>query len=94
MLDRLPDPREPDLEAAWNLEWERHLLEHALRQVKQQVDARQYQIFDCYVLKQWEVKDVVRALGVSAGQVYLAKHRVGALLAKAVQQLEQSGRAG
>jgi RNA polymerase sigma-70 factor (ECF subfamily) len=56
--------------------------------VKQRVDARQFQIFDCYVLKQWSVEDVARVLKVTAGQVYLAKHRLAALLKDEVGRLE------
>jgi hypothetical protein len=31
-------------------------------------------------------------LGVSVGQVYLARHRVGALLKREIRALEKSGR--
>jgi RNA polymerase sigma-70 factor (ECF subfamily) len=56
------------------------------------VDAKHYQIFDCYVLKQWPVKDVAKTFGVNAGQVYLIKHRVSALLEKETRKLETEGR--
>ncbi|HXU77884.1 MAG TPA: helix-turn-helix domain-containing protein, partial [Methylomirabilota bacterium] len=61
----------------------------AQAQVKTQVDARQWQIFDLYALKQWPVRDVVKALGISAGQVYLARHRISQLLKKALKGLER-----
>jgi RNA polymerase sigma-70 factor (ECF subfamily) len=44
------------------------------------------------VVQQWPVKKITAALGVSAGQVYLAKHRVGALLKREMTQLVQRGR--
>ena len=40
------------------------------------------------MLKQWPVKDVKKTLGVSAMQVYLAKHRISALIRKEIQKLE------
>ena len=45
-------------------------------------------MFDFYVVKQWPVAKVARTLGVSAGQVYLAKFRVGALIKKEIRRLE------
>lgn len=68
------------VEAFWEAEWDQHLLEAALSQVRARVDPEQFQIFDCYVLKGWPVADVVRALGVTRNQVYLAKSRISALL--------------
>jgi RNA polymerase sigma-70 factor (ECF subfamily) len=47
-------------------------------------------VFSFSVLKGWPVAEVKRALDVSAAQVYLARHRVGALLKKELQRLERS----
>jgi RNA polymerase sigma-70 factor (ECF subfamily) len=40
------------------------------------------------VIKEWPVKKVAGTLGVSPGQVYLAKHRVSALVKKEIANLE------
>jgi RNA polymerase sigma-70 factor (ECF subfamily) len=61
-----------------------------MERVKQTVKAEQFQIFDLYVLQHWPLKEVTRVLGVSAGQVYLAKHRVSALLKKQARKLAHS----
>ena len=90
-IDRVPDPGGLDLEAAWDAEWRRSLLEAALGRVRRQVDPRQFQIFDCYVTKGWSALRVSRELGVSLAQVYVGKHRVGALLQKIVAGLERGG---
>jgi len=63
-------------------------MDAATRHVKRQVAPKQYQIFDCYVLKQWPVAKVKRDLGVSVAQVYLAKHRVARLIKKEVKRLQ------
>jgi predicted DNA-binding protein YlxM (UPF0122 family) len=60
----------------------------SFERIKTQVDSKQWQIFDLYVLKEWSVREVAKALNVSAGRVYLAKHRVSALLKKEVERLE------
>ena len=47
------------------------------------------QIFDLCALKEWSVQEVTKALGVSAAQVYLAKHRVASAIAKEIRRLEK-----
>src|SRR5829696_9196663 len=79
-LERIPDPAGVDLEAIWNEEWEKNLADAALARVKEQVNPKQFQMFNFYVLKQWPVKDVAKTLGVTATQVYLAKHRISGLV--------------
>ena len=86
-LERQPDPATNELESLWESEWEKNLLAAALARVRRQVDPKQFQIFDCHVLKEWPVAEVTRALGISAGQVYLAKHRVGLLVQREVNRL-------
>ena len=87
-IERLPDPAGTDFEAIWNEEWERNLMDAALARVKQQVNPKQFQIFNFYVLKQWPVKEVAKTLGVTVAQIYLAKHRISALVKKEVKQLQ------
>ena len=72
----------------WNVEWKKNIADAALSRVKAQVSPKQYQIFDCYVVKQWEAKKVQEKLNVSMAQVYLAKHRVGAVLKRELAKLE------
>ena len=88
-VDQLPDSGSAGFEAIWDKEWQSHLFAAALAQVKQRVSDRQFQIFDLYVLQNWSVAEVARTLRVNVAQVYLAKHRVSALLKKAVRKVEQ-----
>lgn len=94
-----PNPGEPDpfLEipdpAAQNPaesdeEWDRNLLEAAVQKVKEQIKPKQYQIFDLYVMKNWPIRKITSTLGVNFGQVYLAKHRVTALIRQEFQKLQ------
>ena len=87
-MDHLPDPEGPDLEKVWDEEWQKNLLGAALARTRRQINAKQYQIFDAYVLKEWPVAKVKKTLGVSIAQIYLAKHRVGALVKKELRRLE------
>jgi len=89
-IERIVDPAGFDLDAAWDEEWRISLREAATARLKNKVSAKQYQIFDCYVHKQWPVQKVAKELGVSVAQVYLAKHRLGALLKREVAKVERA----
>src|SRR5436190_4509467 len=87
-VDRIPDPAGLNLDAVWNDEWEKNLLEAAAERVKRQVDPEQYQLFDFHVLKQWPAKKVARKLAVSLGQVYFAKYKISKLMKKEIKKLD------
>ena len=86
-MERVPDPASAVPDQIWEEEWQRQVLAKAIAELKRQVDAKQFQVFDCYVLKEWPVKDVATTFGVTANQVYLIKHRLSALLAGHVKKL-------
>lgn len=89
MLDRFADPQPNPLDQLWDEEWRKNLAETAIAHVKTRVSPKQFQIFDCYVIKGWDVKRVTSELGVSVAQVYLSKHRVGSLIKKEIEGLEK-----
>lgn len=91
VIDRVEDPAGDVLSRLWNIEWKKNIADAALSRVKAQVSPKQYQIFDCYVIKQWDAKKVQDKLSVSMAQVYLAKHRVGAVLKRELAKLEAEG---
>ncbi|MDQ8190709.1 sigma-70 family RNA polymerase sigma factor [Roseibacillus persicicus] len=91
VIDRFEDPKGDLLERMWDVEWKQNLAEAALSRTKALVSPKQYQIFDYYVVKQWEADKVQKHLGVSMAQVYLAKHRVGAVLKKELEKLRKLG---
>ena len=86
-MERIADPAESDLEAIWNEEWEKNLMNAAIERVKRAVDAKQYQIFDLYVLKNWPAGKVASTLKVNQGRVYLAKHRIGTMIRNEIKHL-------
>jgi RNA polymerase sigma factor (sigma-70 family) len=88
-LERIADPAAINLEAVWEEEWQRTLFAAALSRVKRQANARHYQMFDLHAVKHWSVDKVAQTLGVSAGQVRLAKHRITALMRREVARLEK-----
>ncbi len=87
-IERFADPKD-DLEKVWDVEWCKNLTKVARDKVKEKVSPKQFQIFDCYVIKEWSATKVRQELGVSMTQVYLAKHRVGALMKKEIETLNE-----
>jgi RNA polymerase sigma-70 factor (ECF subfamily) len=88
-IERVPDSRIVDLDAVWEASWKENLFEAAVARVKKKIEPKQFQIFDCYVRKEWPAQKVAERLGVNVGQVYLARHRVGVLLKKEIKALEK-----
>ncbi|MCL4181400.1 MAG: sigma-70 family RNA polymerase sigma factor [Verrucomicrobia bacterium] len=89
LLHRVPDPASVDLEAVWAEEWRKNLVDIAIERVKSRLPAKQFQIFDLYVLKAVPLREVTRTLHVSATLVYVTKHRVSSLVKGEVRRMEQ-----
>jgi len=75
-VERVPDPREVDLEELCDAQWDEQVRAQALRELQLAVKAEHYQIFHLLVLEQKPVREVARMVGRNAAQVYLVKHRV------------------
>jgi RNA polymerase sigma factor (sigma-70 family) len=88
-LDEFPDETGAGLEAVWDDEWKANLFNAAIERVKRRVRIEHYLAFDLYVVKQLPVTEVARRLGVTIGHVYVAKHRISALIKKEIRALEQ-----
>jgi RNA polymerase sigma factor (sigma-70 family) len=86
---RVPDPASLQLEAVWDEEWRKNLAATALERVKRRVKPKQYQVFDCFVLRGWPMAEVQRKLKVSLAQVYFAKYKITVLLQKERARLER-----
>ena len=90
LIEGVPDPASLEVpERLWDAEWESNLMARATECVKEKVEPRTFQMFQLYVLKEWPVNRVAKTLGVSCTQVYVAKHRVAALLKKEIKRLEK-----
>jgi len=86
-VERIPDPA-GFLETIWDQEYEDNIIEAAMERVKRQVKAKQFQIYDLYVLKKWSVEKVASTMGVKPGAVYLAKFRIKYLVKKELKALQ------
>jgi RNA polymerase sigma factor (sigma-70 family) len=87
-VNEIADPGRTELDKVWDEEWEKNLMDAALERVKARVNPKHYQIFHLYALRGLSVNQVCAALGVNSGHVYLAKHRVSAMLKKEIKKLD------
>jgi RNA polymerase sigma factor (sigma-70 family) len=88
-VERIPDPASLQLDAIWEETWRKELFTKAVQKVKNEISPDQFQIFDFYVLRQMPVAKVRRSLGVTLGQIYLARHRTLKLIKKEISTLEK-----
>jgi len=88
-VERVPDPEAEVVIEVWDEEWARNLADAAIERVKQRVGAKQFQMFDLYVLKEWPVREVAKTLKANIAQVYLAKHRVTSLIKQETEKLRK-----
>lgn len=87
-LERVPDPAVSALEASWDREWEKNLLDAAIRRVKAKVNAKHFQAFDLCVSKKWPPSKVAKDLRINPARVYMIKHRIGNLLKMELNELK------
>ena len=90
LIEQVADPASIEMPSRlWDEEWERNLLAVATERVREAVSPRQFQMFQLYVQREWPVRTVAKALGVTSTHVYVAKHRITALLKKEVNRLRE-----
>jgi RNA polymerase sigma-70 factor (ECF subfamily) len=88
-LDRLPDPRALDEEAAlWDQDYERRLVDWAAGQVRGAFEPSSWQAFWLTAVEGRSAKQAAQALGLSVGAVYIAKSRVLTRLREKIRQFQ------
>ena len=87
-IERIPDPKGPELETAWDREWERHRIERALQGLRSQVSAKSFQIFQMLVTRQLPAGEVAKMLGISRTLVYVTKHRLSGAFKEQLKKVD------
>ena len=93
-IERVADPATLNLDALFETEWRKNLLEAALEKIKTKFSLKQMQIFDLHAQKEWPARDVAKSLGVTLANVYVTKHRVSAALRKEMERMNRAIRLG
>lgn len=73
-LGRIPAANTVDAE--WDADWQRHVLEAACERLARRVQPRHYQVFDLYVRQDRPVTEVARELRLNVAAVYLIASRL------------------
>ena len=76
------------MNALWDAEWGKNLLEAAITKVKRRLDPQKYQIFDFCVNKEWTPKKVAETFSIPIAQVYLAKLRTTEMIREEIKKME------
>lgn len=79
-----------NFEDLWQQEWEKHLFQQALEEMKKRVSEYTFQAFDLYVLQDMPPAVVAKALDLKITQVYKAKLRCTLILQQIVRELRQN----
>jgi RNA polymerase sigma factor (sigma-70 family) len=83
-------PEESDVSQAWDLEWERAMLESCLECAKAEVAPTTYRAFEMIVREGRSPDDAARETGLSRDAVYVAKHRMLKRLAELTKEFEET----
>ena len=85
---QIPDTAaERAFEGIWDEEWEKNLVDAAMKRVKRKVKPEHYQIFYLHSVKGMPARDIGVLLGVSAAKVYVVGHRLARLVKREAQAL-------
>lgn len=86
---RIPDPAAVNFYTVYDAAWRDYVRDKALELLKGELSPKQYEIFDLYVNQDRPVPDIMRTLGVSRAQVYMAKLRGLQTLKQKAKQVEK-----
>lgn len=93
-IERVADPAAVNLDALFETEWRKNLLEAAMEAIKTKFSLKQLQIFDLHAHKEWPAREVAKSLGVTLANVYVTKHRISAALRKEMERMNRAIRLG
>jgi RNA polymerase sigma factor (sigma-70 family) len=88
VLQALTQHPAEDLEAEWDRQYQRHLLERAAHDVRGDFQIATWRAFWATAVEGRAAQDVAAELGVSIASVYMAKHRVTGRLRQHIQYLD------
>ena len=76
-LDELADPSPTELERAFEEEWAAAVGCEALRRLKEETNARHFEIYHASAVEELGTEEILRLYGISADNLYQIRRRVG-----------------
>ena len=83
--------REKSVDEIWEQQWRREHLAYAMALVQKEVKRETFEAFRLVVIEGRPVSEVAKRLGLSANQVYVAKHRITHRIKTKVSVLTDDG---
>lgn len=65
-----------NMEDVWKKEWQKHVHDAAVDRVKQRVDPKHFQIYECLTVQEWTYEDAAQFFGKKANHVGVIKTRI------------------
>ncbi len=94
-LDELADPSPTELERAFEEEWAAAVGCEALRRLKEETNARHFEIYHASAVEELGTEEILRLYGISADNLYQIRRRVGGrfreLLERVKREMEEPG---
>jgi len=85
-----PLARDSELEASWEEEWRKAVLNQSLSEIRGLVEPRTYAAFEEFALKERPAAEVARDLGITENAVFGAKRRVLQRLREILPLMEET----
>jgi RNA polymerase sigma factor (sigma-70 family) len=92
-MPAIPDEQASSLDATLE-EWQEAIYKAALEKVRESANPKHFQAFDCCVRLGWPTAKVAAAMGMSAAQVYLARHRISQAVKRAARAINEERSTG
>ena len=83
----IPEPE--DDRDRWRREWQLHILNRAMKQLKSRLEDSTFQAFELYAVQGEAAENVARFLRIPVGTVYVAKSRALSRLRRIVRELRE-----
>lgn len=85
-IDDLPEPSDSNLDKIWTEEWQKHIMQQALHEVKDSIDPKTFQVFYNVAIEGISPQEVADAFDTTVNNVYAIKARITKKLAEHAQQ--------
>jgi len=77
-----------EADQSWDRDWHEAMLKVAMKNLRNKIGHKDFQVFASLVQHNWPVAQVVRIFGMNRAHVYVVKLRVAALVKKEIARLE------
>lgn len=86
-IDDLPEPTDSNLDKIWDVEWEKHIMFEAMKELSLRIEPTTYQAFELYTIQNETPQTVAKLLDMKVNAVYACKNRAISQLKEIIQEM-------